>query len=368
MQTQTQNPVTQNPVTQNPVTQPDILQQFSDLLKRHSIAVSDRENVVKFLEDIVELCTQMPKTKLKAAVKAASKPSVAKKTTTPAKKKQEEKLVGPEDAGDCPLVSDIVKPVAARRGRPRKNAQTEQIGDHGNVAVPAAEAEKKKRGRPKKDKTLVVSSNDDEDELIAKMIADVRSLKSVEPVVNHADDDDATEDERSPVVITTTTTAIAAPVEVEADVPITDVLITETSVPTKGKGKGKATPKEKVNTPKEKITTPKEKVTKSAKNKTVPAPAPAPVAPVSVSVPSPAAEVPTRENKAGRDGKFYLMPNFPRSSFSYNGNTYLRTETDNVYDNLTLEMIGVWDHLNHEIITAFDEDVEDLWMSEDDEE
>jgi hypothetical protein len=86
---------------------------------------------------------------------------------------------------------------------------------------------------------------------------------------------------------------------------------------------------------------------------------------VSVSVPSPAAEAPMRENKAGRDGKFYLMPNYPRSSFSYNGNTYLRTETDNVYDNLTLEMIGVWDHLNHEIITAFDEeDVEELWMSD----
>jgi hypothetical protein len=85
---------------------------------------------------------------------------------------------------------------------------------------------------------------------------------------------------------------------------------------------------------------------------------------VSVSVPSPAAEVPTRENKAGRDGKFYLMPNFPRSSFTYSGKTYLRTETDNVYDNLTLEMIGVWDHLSHEIITAFDEDVEELWVSD----
>jgi hypothetical protein len=27
-------------------------------------------------------------------------------------------------------------------------------------------------------------------------------------------------------------------------------------------------------------------------------------------------------------------------------------------------MVGVWDHLTHEIITAFDEDVEELWMSD----
>jgi hypothetical protein len=32
---------------------------------------------------------------------------------------------------------------------------------------------------------------------------------------------------------------------------------------------------------------------------------------------------------------------------------------------MTLELIGVWDHLNHEIITAFDdEEVEELWLSD----
>ena len=61
------------------------------------------------------------------------------------------------------------------------------------------------------------------------------------------------------------------------------------------------------------------------------------------------------------------MSNFPRSSFSYSGKTYLRTENDNVYDNLTHELIGVWDHLNHEIITTSDdeeEELEELWMSD----
>jgi hypothetical protein len=58
----------------------------------------------------------------------------------------------------------------------------------------------------------------------------------------------------------------------------------------------------------------------------------------------------------------------PTTSFTYSGKTYLRTETDNVYDNMTLELIGVWDHLNHEIIHAFDDDedeeVEGLWFSD----
>ena len=59
------------------------------------------------------------------------------------------------------------------------------------------------------------------------------------------------------------------------------------------------------------------------------------------------------------------MANYPRSSFSYSGKTYLRTENDNVYDTMTLELIGVWDHLNHEIITSFDDDeVDELWMSD----
>ena len=80
-----------------------------------------------------------------------------------------------------------------------------------------------------------------------------------------------------------------------------------------------------------------------------------------------AVAVPLRENKASSDGKIYMMPTFPRVSFSHSGQTYFRTETDNVYDNMTLELIGVWDHLNHEIITAFDDDddvVEDLWFSD----
>jgi len=110
----------------------------------------------------------------------------------------------------------------------------------------------------------------------------------------------------------------------------------------------------------------------------VPAPATvdAPVVPVpatsvpATSVPATSATsatsaTPLRENKASSDGNFYLMPNYPRESFTYNGKTYLRTETDNVYDPMTLEMVGVWDHLNHEIITAFDDDeVDELWLSD----
>ena len=50
--------------TQAPV---DVLQQFDQLLKNHSILVSDRENLTKLFENIVDLCTQMTKAKLKAA-------------------------------------------------------------------------------------------------------------------------------------------------------------------------------------------------------------------------------------------------------------------------------------------------------------
>jgi hypothetical protein len=73
---------------------------------------------------------------------------------------------------------------------------------------------------------------------------------------------------------------------------------------------------------------------------------------------------PLRENRANSDGKFYLMTNYPRSSFSYSGKTYLRTENDNVYDTMTFELIGVWDHLNHEIITTFDDDEDELLFSD----
>ena len=64
-----------------------------------------------------------------------------------------------------------------------------------------------------------------------------------------------------------------------------------------------------------------------------------------------------QENKEN-NGKIYLLPMVSTDSFSYNGKTYLRTETDNVYDNLTHELIGVWDHANHEIIDMFDDDEE----------
>ena len=53
------------------------------------------------------------------------------------------------------------------------------------------------------------------------------------------------------------------------------------------------------------------------------------------------------------------MANFPTHTFSWNGQTYLRTETDNVYDTMTFEMVGVWDHSNHEIIYPFDDEEDD---------
>ena len=394
MQTQTQ--------TQ---TQSDILQQFSDMLKSHSIVVADRANLVKLLENIVDLCTQMPKTKLKAAVKAAAKTPAAAKipaaaktpaAKTPAAKKQpvREPLVGPADAGDCPMMSDLKAP-ARGRGRPRKADAT---------AVTDNDAEKKKRGRPKKDKTVTISSNDDEDALIAKMIADVKKNAKQTAMAVAEEDDDSTEseleefsgeliraeenhaeenhsEETSPVVANSVSPVHqvdpihpAVPIEVETGV--------EAGVVNKTKAKPKQAkePKAKqVKEPKVKETKAKEPKAKETKQSqqaiavdvvTVPA---TPVVPVSVtsanSATSATSATPLRENKASSDGNFYLMPNYPRESFTYNGKTYLRTETDNVYDTMTLEMIGVWDHLNHEIITAFDdEEVDGLWLSESDEE
>lgn len=147
--------------TQSDLPQSDILQQFSDMLKSHSIVVADRANLVKLLENIVDLCTQMPKTKLKAAVKAASNPATkpaakpaAKPATKPAAakaaKKQpvQETLVGPADAGDCPVMSDLKAP-ARGRGRPRK-ADATAVTE--STPVADNDAEKKKRGRPKKTK------------------------------------------------------------------------------------------------------------------------------------------------------------------------------------------------------------------------
>jgi hypothetical protein len=408
-------------------TQSDILQQFSDMLKSHSIVVADRANLVKLLENIVDLCTQMPKTKLKAAVKAAAKtPAAAAKAAakTPATAKKQpvrETLVGPADAGDCPVMSDLKAP-ARGRGRPRKADAT---------AVTDNDAEKKKRGRPKKDKTVTISSNDDEEALSAKMIADVKkNAKQSAGVAVAEEDDDSTEseldefngeliraeenhaeenhaeenraeenhaeenhaEETSPVVANSVSPVHqvepihpAVPIEVEA-------AGVEAGVVNKPKTKSKQAKEPKVKETKVKETKVKETKVKETKAKepkaketkikepnakemtksiadVVPAPA-TPVVPVpatsvpATSVPATSA-TPLRENKASSDGNFYLMPNYPRESFTYNGKTYLRTETDNVYDTVTLEMIGVWDHLNHEIVTAFDdEEVDELWLSD----
>jgi len=387
MQTQTQ--------TQ---TQSDILQQFSDMLKNHSIVVADRDNLIKLLENIVDLCTQMPKTKLKAAVKAATKtPAVAKPAAkTPAAKKQpvRETLVGPADAGDCPVMSDLEAP-ARGRGRPRKTDATAVVTDN--------DAEKKKRGRPKKDKTVTISSNDDEDALIAKMIADVKkNAKQPAAAAKPAEeDDDNTESEldefNGELIRAEETTPVVAnsvsPVHqvepIQPDVPIeveADVANTKTKKQSKAKEpnaketKAKETkakePKAKEPKAKEtKAKEPKAKETKAKETKQSDqptkstaddvVPVPDTVAPAAVIQGSVSSATPLRENKASSDGNFYLMPNYPRQSFTYNGKTYLRTETDNVYDTMTLEMIGVWDHLNHEIITAFDdEEVEELWLSD----
>jgi len=361
---------------------PDVLQQFSDMLKNHSIIVADRENLVKLFENIIELCTQMPKTKLKAAVKAATKDAAAAAKKAPAAKKtpaakkapvakddaKKEEVVGPADAGVCPLESDVAKPAARGRGRPRKSASTDD--NIGGVETPAGDAEKKKRGRPKKDKSVMISSNEDEDALIAQMIADVKSMKK-SPMANASaesnDDCDETESETesdhcdksvSPVPIHI---ACEIPMPVEADVSVTKKV---TKAPKEKVVKEKVV-KEKVvkeKVVKEKvIKTPKEKIAKTTESPAPIVSAPVVSAPV-VSTPIP---VPVRENKAGSHGKFYLMSNFPRTSFSCSGKTYFRTETDNVYDNLTLELIGVWDHLNHEIVTPFDdEDIEELWSDE----
>ena len=385
-------------------TQSDILQQFSDMLKNHSIVVADRANLVKLLENIVDLCTQMPKTKLKAVVKAAAKSPAAK---TPAAKKQpvRETLVGPADAGDCPVMSDL-KASARGRGRPRKADATAVTEATDN------DAEKKKRGRPKKDKTVTISSNDDEDALIAKMIADVKkNAKQSAAVAEPAEEDDditeseldefsgeliRAEEETSPVVANS-----VSPVHqvepIHSDVPIEVEAEVEAVVVNKTKAKSKQVKEPKVKEPKvkepkvketkvketkvketkvkePKVKEPKVKETKVKEPKqaiaveVVPVPA-TQVVPVSVTAATSATlSNPLRENKASSDGNFYLMPNYPRESFTYNGKTYLRTETDNVYDTMTLEMIGVWDHLNHEIITAFDdEEVDELWLSSDEE-
>jgi hypothetical protein len=366
--------------------------------------VNDRENLAILFEKIVELCTQMPKTKLKAAIKAATQE--LKPTTTKPKGKAQPKtkaqpkdiMVGPDGAADAPVISDL--PVAARgRGRPRK---AETIAPASAAADPNAEtAEKKRRGRPKKDKTVTISSNDDEDALIEKMMADVASMQEDEdvaqPAAAAADDDDETDtddemsplqpfsgelmrsvrsDSMSPVIHNSVAASVFEFEEVEADVAVN-------AAPSKGKKEPKAKePKAKepkAKEPKAKEPKAKEPKAKEPKAKEPKAKEPKAKEPkakavassvsesiVITSVASVASKVtndPLQENRE-INGMLCLTPNFPRTSFTYNGRTYLRTETDNVYDNMTLEMIGVWDHANHEIICAFDEDEEEMFFSD----
>ena len=372
---------------QTSTTPADILQQFTDMLKTHSIVVGDREILVKLFENIIELCTQIPKTKLKAAAKAAT----AKAPATAKAKKLVVEVVGPADAGVCPLESDLAQPVARGRGRPRKSTSDADVDTVGLVQTPAGEAEKKKRGRPKKDKSVTISSNDDEDALIAKMIADAKTL-------NHGDETESEHSEAS-VSPVPNHTVCDLPMPVEADVPLVKANEPKTVNEPKAKAvKAKAVkevkePKVKeVKEPKVKEVKVKEvkvkevkvkevKEVKTKEAKEVPNAVAAEadrivaqsLATLAVAYPAVAnvtasacSAAPLRENKANSDGKFYLMANYPRSSFSFSGKTYLRTENDNVYDTMTLELIGVWDHLNHEIITTFDdeEEVDDLWMSD----
>jgi hypothetical protein len=393
------NMQTSAPNTSAPSSPLDILQQFDGLLKTHSIVVSDRENLAILFEKIVELCTQMPKTKLKAAIKAATqstKPTKPKAQPKPkSQPKTQESMVGPDGAADAPVISDL--PVAARgRGRPRK---AETIAPASAAADPNAEtAEKKRRGRPKKDKTVTISSNDDEDALIEKMMADVASMQKDEDVVAAVavvedDDETDTDDEMSPLqpfsgelmrsesMSPVIHTSVAASVfefeEVEADVAVN-------AAPSKGKKEPKAKepkakePKAKEPKAKEpKAKEPKAKEPKAKEPKAKEPKAKEPKAttktnalvsfsdPESIvitsitSITSKVTNVPLQENTEV-NGMLCLTSNFPRTSFTYNGHTYLRTETDNVYDPMTHEMIGVWDHANHEIIHAFDEDEEEM--------
>ena len=412
MQTQTQ-PQTQ---TQSPL---DILQQFDVLLKNHSIVVSDRENLAKLFECIVDLCTQMPKTKLKAALKAATQEPKSTKPRANAKSNPNTKtqlsMVGPEDAGDAPVISDLVAaPVARGRGRPRKATIELAPVATSAVANPNAEtAEKKRRGRPKKDKSVTISSNDDEDALIEKMMADVASMQKDEAVIAYptlaeavviadpADEEDDTECEpyspiqsfagqlmrceettpiaesMSPVVPTSSPSSFQ---QFEVETPSLDKATKATKAPKATAPKANAAkaiaakePKVKAvkaitaKEPNAKVKAAKEpnvKVKSSNENKETNEAKETVVQVAVVAAPAPSFSAdshPRAENKE-TNGKIYLMAMVPTTSFSYNGKTYLRTETDNVYDNLTHELIGVWDHSNHEIITAFDD--EDLYFSE----
>lgn len=388
----------------------DILQQFDGLLKNHSIVVTDRENLTKLFECIVELCTQMPKTKLKAALKAATQ---VPKTKTKAQSKtkaqpnnktnSKEVMVGPDGAADAPTIADLgeVGEVARGRGRPRK-AATEIVTENTNATT----AEKKRRGRPKKDKTFTISSNDDEDALIEKMMADVASMQKDEdhipypasaaievavaevevpvtevevpvtevaaPVMSDDDDDTDTDESLSPIIQPTFAFHPEGEVDVEKDVvitlptkPVKEVKVKQVKEvkvkPVKEvKVKVKPVKEVKVNVKPVKEVKAKVNPVKETKAKVNPVKALASFsAPEPVPTPASQRHVENQEMNGG----IYLTHGFPASSFTWNGKTYLRTELDNVYDNMTLEMVGVWDHVNHEVICAFDDDGE-LYFSD----
>jgi outer membrane biosynthesis protein TonB len=421
-----------NMTTQTNSTQAlDVLQQFDALLKNHSIVVTDRENLTKLFQHIVDLCTQMPKTKLKAAIKAATatqEPKTAKpraKAQPKPKTQPKETMVGPEGAADAPVISDIVAaPVARGRGRPRKaDTVAEPVATAAAVADanPNAEtAEKKRRGRPKKDKSVTISSNDDEDALIEKMMADVASMQKDEAVIAYpaeavaatviadvviadpiTDDDEATNDDETedeacspiqtftgPLMRCEETTPVAesmSPVVPTSSPSSFQTFDFEVEVPSPQAPKeAKAAAPKALKAAKEpKAKAAKEaKVTKEPKAKEAKAPkaaaakaaaakkdtkvvAVAPVAKPLASFTATSIHSDSRQENQETNGGIYLMSSVPTTSFSYNGKSYLRTETDNVYDNLTLELIGVWDHSNHEVISAFDDNEDDeLYFSD----
>ena len=141
--------MTQNTTTQVPSL--DILQQFDGLLKNHSIVVTDRDILAKLFECIVDLCTQMPKTKLKAALKAATQQpktkakAIPKTKAIPKQPKQPnqskaEPMVGPNDAADAPMITDLTEVPAVRgRGRPRK-----EMNEDNSNSTSSDSGEKKK--------------------------------------------------------------------------------------------------------------------------------------------------------------------------------------------------------------------------------
>jgi outer membrane biosynthesis protein TonB len=237
---------------------------------------------------------------------------------------------------------------------------------------------------------VTFSSNDDEDALIEKMMADVACMQKAAAADAAEVDDDETEDELespmqiftgklmrceemspaaaaaaaaantpeslSPIVQSSSSHSFGQFVEaLEVEAPEVEVEAPKTVVKAAKAPKTVKAPKEPktVKAPKEPKTAvkaPKEpKAPKAVNAKEVEvAVAVAEVAVVEVAALA-------TENKE-TNGKIYLLDRVPTDSFSFNGKTYLRTETDNVYDNLTHELIGVWDHANHEIIAAFDDD------------